>query len=129
MVLVDSKRGSGKCIAYGCCKPSVKKKGELCHTHYRRKMKEKDPVFIRYRDFKSNALRRGHVFTVTLEQFRKFCVDNNYIIKKGNRGRNMTIDRRCNIHGYHIWNMQVLTLLQNQRKGTKHSGDNFDCPF
>lgn len=129
MVLVESKKNTGICIAHSCVNNSCKKKGELCHRHYKIRMKKRDPVYVRYNEFKSNAKKRSIEFSVTIQQFRNFCIKNNYIIKKYNRGKNMTIDRRCNVHGYHIWNMQILTMLQNQRKSTKHSGDNFDCPF
>jgi len=91
------------------------------------------PVGVRYTQFKTNAANRGFIgierFSVTLQEFREFCQRNAYIVKKGRRGQNATIDRRCNVHGYHIWNMQILTNRQNASKGAGFRGDEFEPPF
>lgn len=130
MVLSDRKKKEGKyCCAYACKNKPVARKGGLCHKHYARRVKERDPVYDRYHNFKNNALARGKEFTISLDQFRKFCKRTGYIIKKGMRGKNATIDRRCNLHGYHIWNIQILTLSQNCRKGTKFAHEREDLPF
>lgn len=115
-----------KCCAYGCNSKPVYKKGNLCHKHYRRKLRASDPVQIRYADFCYKARSRGKENTITLEEFRNFCERTGYIITKGKRGQNATLDRRCNVHGYHIWNLQLLTNRQNASKGASHAGDNFD---
>lgn len=127
MKLIPRKKKEGKCCWVARCKnPPGKKKGGYCNTHYTRKLREEDPIMVRYFQFKHNALRRGKDFSVTLEEFRRFCHRNRYLTEKGRRGRNATIDRRCNVHGYHIWNMQILTGKQNSKKGTKSCQD---CPF
>lgn len=114
-----AKKKAGKyCCAYACRNEPIAKKGGLCHKHYARKIREQDPVYARYNQFKSNATRRGKDFSVTLEEFRRFCIDNNYITVKGNRGQNATIDRVDNSHGYHIWNLQVIPGRSNYSKGT-----------
>jgi hypothetical protein len=117
------------CCAYGCSNEPDDRKGGLCHKHYARKIKERDPVYVRYNHFIAKAKSRGVVNTVTLEEFRRFCQATGYIITKGKRGQNATIDRRCNHQGYHIWNMTLLTNRQNAKKGNKHRGDDFTCPF
>lgn len=125
-----SKKKEGRfCCAYACRNKPVKKKGGLCHKHYARKVRELDPVQSRYNQFKGNARKRNKEFTITIEEFRHFCKRTGYIITKGNRGQNATIDRRCNAHGYHLWNIQLLTNRQNARKGGGFNGDEFDCPF
>jgi hypothetical protein len=134
MKISEAKKKAGvQCCAYACDNKPVPKKGGLCDKHYARKLRQKDPVGVRYTQFKVNAKKRGFVgferFSVTLEQFRKFCFDNGYIIIKGRRGQNATIDRRCNIHGYHIWNMCILSNRANASKGNRFSGENFECPF
>lgn len=116
------------CCAYNCKNKPVKKKGGLCHKHYHRRNRERDPVAQRYMQFRSKSKSRRIENSVTLNQFRKFCIDNDYIVVKGRRGKNATIDRRCNTHGYHIWNMQVLSHRDNSIKGDSYS-DNFECPF
>jgi hypothetical protein len=130
MVLSQNKKEAGRfCCANGCNNKPVAKLGGLCHKHYQRKRRKEDPVGVRYTQFKANARNRNIENSVTLEEFRRFCEINQYIVKKGRRGQNATIDRRCNIHGYHIWNMAILTNRQNASKGAGFSGENFDCPF
>lgn len=106
------------CCAYACSNKPNSKLGGLCYKHYRRKVKERDPVYCRYNNFKNNARRRGKEFTITLNQFRNFCNETGYIIKKGMRGMNATVDRINNERGYHIDNIQLLTHRANSSKGT-----------
>ena len=121
----DAKKAAGKyCCAYNCTNKPVSKKGGLCHKHYARKRREDDPIGTRYNQFKGNAKKRHKDFTITLEQFRQFCKDTGYLINKGKRGKNATIDRIKNKYGYHIWNIQLLTLRQNSSKSCSD-----DCPF
>lgn len=130
MRISEAKKQKGVyCCAHGCSDKPHEKKGGLCHKHYARKIREQDPVYARYNQFCGNARKRKIENSVTLEEFRKFCIDNDYIVKKGRRGQNATIDRRCNVHGYHIWNMTILTNRQNASKGNRFRGDEFDCPF
>jgi len=126
MELSNKKKLAGVyCCAYACTNDPIAKKGGLCHKHYARTRRKNNPIESRYNQFKNNAKRRGKDFTVTFEEFKNFCTKNNYLTP-GRRGQNATIDRRCNVHGYHIWNMQILSLTQNCQKGT---GPSADCPF
>lgn len=102
-----------ECCAYSCKSKPNKKKAGLCHKHYAIHRRIKDPIYDRYVNFKNNALRRGKYFTITLQEFIDFCNKTGYIIKKGMRGRNCTVDRIRNNEGYHINNIQLLTLRQN----------------
>lgn len=120
----QTKKKAGRfCCAYACENKPIDKKGGLCHKHFARKRREEDPVGTRYLQFKGNARTRNKVFTITPEQFNNFCEENQYIVKKGRRGQNATIDRIKNKFGYHIWNIQILTNRRNASKGTS------DCPF
>ena len=113
----DRKKKEGVyCCAYGCDKKPQPKKGMLCHKHYRDKVNARDPVAIRYNEFKHNAKKRGKENTVTLEQFRAFCDETGYIIEKGKRGKKATLDRTKNYLGYSIYNIQLLTNRQNIHK-------------
>jgi hypothetical protein len=124
-----SKKIAGQyCAAYNCKGSPEEKKLGLCHKHYARKLRIEDPIQVRFSQAKQKAKSRNIVFSITLYQFRKFCKKTGYL-SKGKRGQNATIDRICNIHGYHIWNIQLLTNRQNASKGCKSSGDDFECPF
>ena len=122
--LIKKKEGRF-CCAYGCSNNPVKKLGGLCSKHYRRKRRIIDPVYCRYNGFKGNAKKRNIDFFVKLKEFRFWCDFTGYIVTKGKRGQNATIDRRCNAHGYHIWNMQLLTNKRNASKGNGFSGHIF----
>lgn len=126
--IYEAKRESKKeCCAYGCKSLPNEKKLGLCHKHYARYRKIKDPVYDRYFNFKRNALTRCKDFTITLEEFREFCQRTGYIIKKGMRGKNCTIDRIKNNLGYHIGNIQIKSNLANIKK--YHTFDKFDKDY
>jgi len=117
----EAKKAQGKhCCAYHCKNVPHPKKRGLCHTHYSRWRRLIDPVYDRFVNFKGNALRRNKNFTITLEEFREFCNRTGYIIKKGKRGRNCTVDRIRNWEGYHIDNIQLITDTANVRKYHDH---------
>ena len=123
----EAKKAAGKhCCAFNCTNEPIKRKGGLCHKHYARKRREVDPVYSRYNQFKSNATRRNKPNSITLKQFRNLCNESGYIIEKGKRGQNMTIDCIINKDGYHIDNIQFLTNKQNASKG---DSDASDLPF
>ena len=125
MVLVESKKRAGLfCCAYGCKNPPAKKKGGLCHKHYKRKRRKKDPVGVRYNDMVQKAKSRGLSVHFTLEQFRAWA-NFNYYLTSGRRGQAATIDRRCNAHGYYLWNMQIVSNRFNASKGNSFSGEVF----
>lgn len=121
------KKIEGKyCCAHHCKNKPNEKKCGLCHKHYQRYRRMIDPVFDRYVNFKGNAKRRQKEFTITLDQFRGFCNKTGYIITKGMRGRTCTIDRINNNEGYHIDNIQILSMSKNIEK--YHIEDK-KCPF
>jgi len=110
------KKAGEFCCAIGCKNKPNSKKAGMCNTHYNRHRRIVDPVYSRYLNFKHNALRRHKDFSITLDQFRKFCEDTGYIITKGRRGYNCTVDRIDNRFGYHIWNIGIKNNLANIRK-------------
>ncbi|AGO48294.1 endonuclease [Cellulophaga phage phi17:1] len=129
MKISETKKREGVyCCAYGCKNDPDQRKGMLCHKHYARLLRERSPKKVRYSQMKQKAKSRGISFTITLEWFLKFCGRTGYM-SKGRRGQNATLDRRCNLHGYHSWNIQILTNRQNASKGNRPSGEDFDCPF
>lgn len=79
----------------------------------------KDPEKYSYYNLKNNAKGRGINFELTLEQFRQFCVETDYIIGKGIKKHSYTIDRIENDKGYTIDNIRILSNSANASKGTK----------
>ncbi len=130
MKIIESKKIKGVyCCVHGCSNDPIYRKGGMCHKHYARKIREKDPVQSRYNQMRSKAKSRGLRIMFTLEEFRLWCVRNRYIVVKGNRGMRCTIDRRCNAQDYYLWNMQILTLRANSSKSNRFKGNNFEAPF
>jgi hypothetical protein len=100
------------CINDGCDK-ARKGRNRRCSACVKKIYIEKDPVRYAYQTTKDNAKRRGKEFTISLEYFRKFCVESEYIKKKGITAKSFTIDRKDNTKGYVEGNLQVLTNGQN----------------
>lgn len=127
MKISQIKKKQGKyCCAYHCRNEPIKKKGGLCHKHYARLIKERDPVYARWRNFKSKNRQRAkqfperaHCFEVkiSLQEFREFCQRTGYIIVKGRRGYNATIERPDPTMGYSKNNMELLKHRENSAKG------------
>jgi len=126
----NAKKEEGRyCCAYACRNAPVRKKGGLCHKHYARKLRHKDPIQVRYNQLRSSARQRGREVRFTLEEFRQWCHRHGYLTIKGNRGYNATLDRRCNTQDYYLWNLQLMSHRSNASKGNRTNGDNFECPF
>ncbi len=127
----EAKKQKGEhCCAHSCKnKPNARKRG-LCHKHYAILRRISDPVYDRYFNFRGNAKRRGKEFSITLLEFRNFCEETGYIVAKGMRGSRCSIDRIDNAKGYHIDNIQILSMRKNLEK--YHNSDknnNGSTPF
>ena len=112
------------CCAHGC-KNKRATNDNLCCKHRKRRKKENDPIGYTFDTLRSNAKRRGKVFTITLEYFRQFCEDTNYIELKGKSSHSASIDRKKAHLGYEPGNLQVLSLSDN----TKKQFEDNKCPF
>ena len=103
----------GRCAVKNC---SNRCKGKMCSTCRTRKSRLKDPERYAFNNLKNRAKQRGLIFTITLEQFRVWCVKVEYIGFKGRSSESYTVDRIHNDLGYHIDNIQVMTKQDNIRK-------------
>lgn len=122
MVLSSSKKSAGLyCCAYACKEKPQKKKGGLCHKHYKRKRRKLDPIGVRYNDIAQSVKVRGYKVHFTLEEFRAWCKRTRYM-SKGIRGYSATLDRLCNAHDYYLWNLRIVSNRVNAKKGDGFSG-------
>jgi len=96
------------------CKNRTSNKG-YCSTCRSRKCREKDLIKYAWLNLKNRAKQRPKEFTITLEEFREWCKDNDFI-----PGRGDSVDRIKNHLGYHIWNIQKIPLIENIRKYYDH---------
>ena len=94
------------------CKNKIKT-GKYCSTCRYKKWRELNPVKYAFLNLKHNAAKRGVIFTITYEDFKKWCSKVKYIGFSGRNAESLTIDRRHNDVGYHIDNIQVMTRSEN----------------
>lgn len=112
------------CPAYRCKKSKADRK-RFCHKHHHVHQKETNLAGYTYMLLKCNAKRRGKVFTITLQDFKAFCEETNYLVLKGKKANSASIDRINPSLGYEKGNLQVLSLSANV---SKHYEDS-KCPF
>lgn len=101
------------------CNKEARKKGRECSMHEKRRRRERDLVKDAFGKWKSNAKRRGVPFAATLEYFRKWCSETNYIQLRGLGADDMTIDTDNNYLGYRDGHYMMKTRRQNAREGRK----------
>lgn len=113
------------------CNKNANTKG-YCKKHYAAFMAKQYPYKNAYSRLKSNAKRRAIPFYLTLEEFKQFADSTGYINRRGRTKYDLHIDRIDCTKGYSKDNIQVLTNLQNARKGVleklyKQKGITFDA--
>lgn len=91
------------------------KKGGKCSTCRSRETRQRDPIRYIWLNLKNRAKQRPKEFTITLEEFRQWVIDNEFV-----PGQGWSIDRKNNEHGYHIWNIQKMLLIDNINKYHKY---------
>lgn len=77
---------------------------------------EKNPLKAAFKTLRNHAKERAKDFSLTFEQFKAFAIKTDYLKRKGKTSLSLQIDRVDNSKGYHIWNMQAITLRENTRK-------------
>lgn len=124
MKIIESKREKGLCVAYRCANGTFRN-DRFCPRHQKLRQRENNPLAYVFNALKGNARRRKKEFSLTLEQFGAFCKETNYLELRGKKGSSASIDRRDSSKGYHIDNIQILSLAANSSKGA--SSD--EAPF
>lgn len=114
------------------CRKKRRKHKTRCYKHLHDHFKKTNPIAYCYQVLKGNAKRRKVDFSLTLEQFKGFIKETDYLNLKGKSKLSLCIDRKDNNEGYHIWNIRAITLQANSWKrnyvdyGNK---DEIECPF
>jgi hypothetical protein len=103
------------CKAYRCTNDHSKK-DRFCSKHSKRYQKEKNEVSYVYNNAKSNAGRRKILFTLTLDEFKLFCKETNYLNLRGKKAGSASIDRVDPLKGYSYDNIQIMSLAENSAK-------------
>lgn len=113
--LFTQKKSLGICVVQNCSRKCGKSR-KICGKHKNLKFKQENPESYWFMVLRSNAKRRKIDFQLTLEEFKKFCKDTNYIKLKGRSPNSYTVDRKISTIGYAYDNIQILTLSQNVKK-------------
>ncbi|UOB18607.1 hypothetical protein [Abyssalbus ytuae] len=110
-----------KCQTEGCFNNAAKKR-TYCNHCKNERYKNNDIYRYYYIKLKHNARRRGKEFTISLDYFKKFCCETEYIDKKGRTKVSLHIDRINENLGYIKGNLQVLENSKNVKKYIKWCG-------
>jgi hypothetical protein len=87
----------------------------LCGKCRTKKYRRNNPISSRLSALKQNAKRRGIDISLTLAEFTQFCEETGYVSML-EAGVDITIDRKDDQYGYHLWNLQILTRAENTKK-------------
>lgn len=104
-----------QCKTEGCSNPPAKHRRD-CNPCRNNADKARDLPKWAFRKWKSNAKRRGIVFTITLAYFRQFCIDTDILNGRGIGASSLHIDKIDDALGYVPGNLQPLTNSDNARK-------------
>lgn len=105
-----------KCIVLFCSKKRTGRKC-YCSTHARRRDKVKYPETTYYQRLKSGVIRRGIIFEITLEEFKEWCKEVDFIGAKNSAERRYwSVDRKINELGYVKGNLQLMPTNENAEK-------------
>ena len=80
-------------------------------------LKASQPATYVLNAIRNRANQRKIPFTITLAEFKAFCERTGYLEKRGREAGSASIDRIDHDKGYHIWNIQVKTFLENCTNG------------
>lgn len=117
----EYKKRKGLCVTL-YCRNQKAPKGNICYKCRSRKYRANNKMNASYQILKDNAKRRGKIFDLTLEEYKKFCDETGYLENKGKSKNSASIDRIDPRKGYTYDNIQVLNLSENSYKSD-------DIPF
>lgn len=105
------------------------KRGNYCYSCLVRRYKKNNPERYAYATQKSNALARGHAFTVSFEYWLRFVQKTGYMAGRGITRTSLHVDKIIDELGYVEGNLQVLTNSQNVRKYLGYEFDENGKPY
>lgn len=112
----------GECSVVGC---KSKARGKFCPHHKCQHYRLKDPILYSYNNKKNRAKERGIYFDLTIEEFREFCYETEYISKSGKTAGSYDVDRIIEgvTPGYTRSNIQILEKIANIKKYKKYNAE------
>lgn len=107
------------------CNTNESAKGrKICNRCKNRRYETKYPIKVAYHRLKGHAKERGKEFSISFEYFSQFCVEVDYIAKRGRSSTSLHIDRKDEHLGYIEGNLQALENADNIRKYKRWKGLN-----
>lgn len=114
----------GKCPVAGCrnCSRSAGKwlsaspRTQLCSKHAMQVWRIECRLKAVFSACKDKARRRGIPWTISEEQFTRFCERNQYLERRGRKVGSFHIDRRDPLKGYVPGNIRILSVSENCAK-------------
>jgi hypothetical protein len=82
--------------------------------------RERNPLKAYFNWLKRSADKRGIAFSLTLQQFARWCEKTSYLELVG-RGDAMSCDRKNPERGYEPGNIRLLSYRENARLGALHA--------
>lgn len=105
-----------RCIVLFCSKERTGRKC-YCSTHARKRDRIKYPETTYYQRLKSGAVKRGIRFLITLEEFKEWCLEVDFIgAKNSAKRRYWSVDRKKPELGYVKGNLQLMPTVENCKK-------------
>lgn len=98
------------------CRNRRGKKRLKCWKCIKSEFRSKYPLHNAFFNLRQNAKRRGKEFTLTIDQFRKFVDETDYLKKRGIKSMCLSIDRIDNLKGYIFENIRAITVSANSYK-------------
>jgi hypothetical protein len=101
------------------CRGLVQKK--ICHSPYcskcrGRRWATKFPLNYAFHNLRKRAKQRGKDFSLTRSEYIEFAIKTDYARLKGKTSLSLSINRIDNLKGYHVGNIEAITLSENSRK-------------
>lgn len=124
-----SKAPACRCNGAGCrnlvaVRVSGPRKGERygakCHKCRSRSWRKNNPYRAAYVRQKGHAKARGIEFRISFRHWKCFAEKSELIENSGLTADALTVDRRDNLKGYVIGNLQVMTRRANSEKRARH---------
>jgi len=84
-------------------------------------LKERRPWTYVLNMLRHSARKRKLPFSLTIAEFKAFCLKTGYLERRGNKPGDLTIDRIDWNDGYHIGNIRVLTHAENSDQGADNT--------
>lgn len=119
-VILKAYPKKGICAARGCKKEVTNTK--LCSTHRSQQSRMKDPIKYAFYCKRHRAKERGIFWDLTLDEWREFCHETEYMNKKGRTIGSFDVDRivEGKTPGYTKTNIQILEKVKNIKKYKKY---------